>query len=69
MSADLEKRDLRLAPPDAAAALPSTHGPLMAIIRVVTALLLAGFLLFAHGCHGDEDNELFARVRAWASGE
>jgi len=24
-------------------------------------LLLTGYLLFAHGCHGDEDNELFAR--------
>ncbi len=24
------------------------------------ALLLGGFLLVAHGCHGDEDNELFA---------
>lgn len=23
-------------------------------------LLLVGFLVFAHGCHGDEDNELFA---------
>lgn len=23
-------------------------------------LLLTGYLLFAHGCHGDEDNELFA---------
>jgi hypothetical protein len=22
--------------------------------------MLAGYLLFAHGCHGDEDNELFA---------
>jgi len=22
--------------------------------------LLAGYLLFCHGCHGDEDNELFA---------
>ena len=21
--------------------------------------LLAGYLLFCHGCHGDEDNELF----------
>jgi len=39
----------------------------MSVIRVVTLLLLAGFLLFAHGCHGDEDNELFARVRAWIS--
>jgi hypothetical protein len=25
-------------------------------------LLLAGYLLFAHGCHGDEDNELFLRL-------
>jgi hypothetical protein len=24
-------------------------------------LLLVGYLLFAHGCHGDEDTELFAR--------
>lgn len=23
-------------------------------------LLLAGYALFCHGCHGDEDNELFA---------
>jgi hypothetical protein len=23
-------------------------------------LLLAGYLLFAHGCHGDEDNELLS---------
>ena len=28
--------------------------------RYVAALLLGGYLLFAHGCHGDEDNELFA---------
>lgn len=26
-------------------------------------LLLLGYLLFAHGCHGDEDNELFMRLR------
>ncbi len=24
------------------------------------ALLLGGYLLFCHGCHGDVDNELFA---------
>ena len=24
-------------------------------------MLLAGYLLFCHGCHSDEDNELFAR--------
>jgi hypothetical protein len=28
------------------------------------AALFAGYLLFAHGCHGDEENELFARLRA-----
>ena len=26
-------------------------------------VLLAGYLLFAHGCHGDDDNELFAAFR------
>jgi hypothetical protein len=29
-----------------------------------TFLVLSGWLLFAHGCHGDEDNELFARLVA-----
>ncbi len=24
--------------------------------------LFAGYLLFAHGCHGDEDNELWSRA-------
>jgi hypothetical protein len=38
-------------------------GPLLLVI-------LAGYLLFAHGCHGDEDNELFtslarALMRLW----
>jgi hypothetical protein len=33
----------------------------------IVFLLLAGFLLFAHGCHGDEDNELFAWIRAACS--
>jgi hypothetical protein len=26
--------------------------------------LLAGYLLFCHGCHGDEDNELLAQTSA-----
>jgi hypothetical protein len=36
--------------------------------RFGLALLLAGGLLVAHGCHGDEDNELFGAVAAppWA---
>jgi hypothetical protein len=27
--------------------------------RLATLLLLGGYLLFSHGCHGDEDNEIF----------
>lgn len=26
-------------------------------------IALASYLVFAHGCHGDEDNELFAIMR------
>jgi len=33
----------------------------------VALALLAGYLLFCHGCHGDEDNELFAGVRHQAA--
>jgi hypothetical protein len=39
--------------------------------RYVAALLLGGYLLFAHGCHGDEDNELFTqalRSANWSAG-
>jgi hypothetical protein len=25
-------------------------------------MLLAAYLLFAHGCHGDEDSELFLKL-------
>jgi hypothetical protein len=31
--------------------------------RRVAWLLLLGLLVLAHGCHGDEDTELFARLR------
>jgi hypothetical protein len=34
--------------------------------RAAALLLLGGYLLFAHGCHGDEDNELCAVVRTVA---
>jgi hypothetical protein len=33
------------------------------VLRWALFLLLAGYLLFSHGCHGDEDNELFAALR------
>jgi hypothetical protein len=29
----------------------------------VILLLLAALLVFAHGCHGDEDSELFTRLQ------
>ena len=34
--------------------------------RWVGLLLLAGMLIVCHGCHGDEDNELFAPARVAA---
>jgi hypothetical protein len=30
-------------------------------LLVTAGSLLFGYLLFCHGCHGDEDNELFLR--------
>jgi len=33
--------------------------------RLVILLLLTGLLVFAHGCHGDEDTELFLGPRFW----
>ncbi|HKB37841.1 MAG TPA: hypothetical protein VKD72_15445, partial [Gemmataceae bacterium] len=29
-------------------------------VRWAAFVLVAGYLLFCHGCHGDEDHELFA---------
>jgi hypothetical protein len=34
-----------------------------------TILLLGGYLLFAHGCHPDEDTELFTSAVSPMSGE
>jgi hypothetical protein len=30
-------------------------------LLLVAMVLLVGLLIFAHGCHGDEDHELFAQ--------
>jgi hypothetical protein len=35
---------------------------------VLATLALGVYLLFAHGCHGDEDNELFAHSRGTSIG-
>ena len=39
-------------------AAPSTRSA--GRMRWLPLVLLGGYLLFCHGCHGDEDNELFA---------
>lgn len=39
-----------------------------AYLRVAVLILASAFLIFAHGCHGDEDNELFALVRQVSEG-
>jgi hypothetical protein len=33
-------------------------------VRVVALAFLVGYLLFAHGCHGDEDTELLDKIPA-----
>ncbi|MGF1581618.1 MAG: hypothetical protein ACFCD0_20000 [Gemmataceae bacterium] len=46
-----------------------TH-PWMVVIRFGVLVLISAFFVFAHGCHGDEDNELFAsalRVIDWSN--
>src|SRR6266404_4325230 len=40
------------------APIPSSRGRRW--IYATAVLVLGGYFLFAHGCHGDEDNELFA---------
>lgn len=44
---------------------PRASRSLLSVLRLVGVLLLAGWLLVAHGCHGDEDNELWVRVQVW----
>jgi hypothetical protein len=48
----LEDRRCRFSQTDGTRSWRHWTGALMAGI-------VAGYLLFAHGCHGDEDNELF----------
>jgi hypothetical protein len=39
------------------------HLSLARLAGAAGLVILAAYLLFAHGCHGDEDNELFSVVR------
>lgn len=43
---------------------PAPRGlSLSVLIRYALVVAVAGYLVFCHGCHGDEDNELFALLR------
>jgi hypothetical protein len=72
MNAQLEGPRRTVRSPEAPEAMPREEPagdgplkvPLKVMLRIVVLLLLGGLILFAHGCHGDEDNELFGVVRA-----
>src|ERR1700736_6652961 len=56
-----EGRDLWITLPPPSERRPSLQG-----WKGLAALwLLAGYALFCHGCHGDEDNELYSGRAAW----
>ena len=38
------------------------QGGVIGIMKWIVAAGVAGSLLFAHGCHGDEDHELFGQA-------
>jgi hypothetical protein len=38
---------------------PAPRAPLISLRLMCTLVVLAGLLLLAHGCHPDEDTELF----------
>jgi hypothetical protein len=42
--------------------LPKHH--VLTLFRWVVYLMLFGYLVFAHGCHGDVDDELFMAARS-----
>jgi hypothetical protein len=62
-----ERRTLR--PPCGSASVkPASRRKAPRIVLCLVVLVLAGYLLFCHGCHGDEDNELFGTLTASPAG-
>ncbi len=53
--------------PPAAVGPVATLAPRRRGWRLPVLFALALYLLFCHGCHGDEDHELFARVTSAAA--
>jgi hypothetical protein len=45
--------------------IPKTRTVLSALVRWALAGWLLASLLFAHSCHGNEDNELFTAYMVW----
>ena len=45
--------------------IPRQRHRLTTLAKYLLAAWLLGSLLFAHGCHGNEDNELFTACVAW----
>lgn len=43
---------------------PARQATMDLVARWLMLTVLSFYLVFAHGCHGDEDNELFAVVKA-----
>jgi hypothetical protein len=42
-------------------------GSLVTVAKVLFAAFVLASLLFAHGCHGNEDNELFTAITQWVT--
>jgi hypothetical protein len=69
MNEQMERTDCRLVPAweygerDDSAGTKRQAASGSSIWTCVVFLLLSGFLLFAHGCHGDEDTELFTSTQ------
>jgi hypothetical protein len=58
-TADLQNRIMSIACRESVRETVPKRNPWLCLVL----LLLTGFLIFAHGCHGDEDNELFTGRR------
>jgi hypothetical protein len=59
--------DCRWRPGKRAAKSPQRAGWLALAIRLTVLTALAGLLILNHGCHGDEDNELFDSTASGAA--
>ena len=45
----------------------NAEGSLITFAKLVIAAFVLASLLFAHGCHGNEDHELFTTFTQWVT--